>query len=121
MTNKRVDIDALIKGDTSIDEHDSSGFIKSPLNKEMPHPSLYFKELFLISAASAPKKITEGMDIAENFFFDFLKQKVDVNIHFAQKLTNFTGMPCDFWLRAQYRYDNVAKVNKVDEDDSIPD
>ena len=114
MANERVDIDALIEGDMSIDAHDGSGFIKSSPDKAMPHPSLYFKELFLapaIASTSTNGKVVENLDVAKNLFADFLAEKANVTPSLAQKLANATGMPYDFWLRTQYRYDNSKKLD----------
>ena len=111
MANERVDIDSLIVGDMSIDAHDGSGFIKSSPNKAMPHPSLYFKELFLapaIASTSTNAKVVE----TKNLFSDFLAEKANVTPSLAQKLANATGMPYDFWLRAQYHYDGSKKFDE---------
>lgn len=105
VAKKRLDIDALLDSDMSIDDHGSSGFVKSPINKQMLHPSRYFKEFFLDRFPSYEQAI-DCLDVPENYFSDFLKEKASVTMSFAQKLATATNMPYEFWLRAQYQYDN---------------
>lgn len=116
MVNKQIDIDALVAGEVSIDNYNNSGFVQIPLNKQMPHPSRYFKALFLVPVdvcAPEKKRVARNLGITEYFFTAFLEEQVNVTTSFAQKLANATGMSHDFWLRAQYHYDNTSGFPKI--------
>ena len=109
MVNTRLDIDALVAGELSIGDYNNSGFVQSPPNKQMPHPTRYFKELFLppVNICNPENgRFIENSSIVENLFSDFLEGKIKVTIPLAKKLESATNMPYDFWLRAQYRHDN---------------
>ncbi|MBD78248.1 MAG: hypothetical protein CL840_04840 [Crocinitomicaceae bacterium] len=110
MKNQRLDIDALVEGRASIDDYNSEGFVSVPDRKEGLHPARYFEELFLPKAKAKGldnKAVIEHLDISEKHFYNFLKEKVNVTMAFAKKLAVATGMPYDFWLRAQYKFDDT--------------
>lgn len=115
MTIKRLDIDGLVTGDISIYEYGNSGFVKEPINKHKPHPSLYFKGLFLTYEDThhvKSKHVVEALDVSQQHFSNFLEEQLDVTNALAQKLSTVTGMPKDFWLRTQYHYDSSNNLDK---------
>ena len=115
MTVKRLDIDGLMAGVISIHEHGDSGFVQEPINKQKPHPSVYFKGLFLTQVDthySENNQIADALEVSQHHFSHFLEQQMDVTNSLAQKLVTATGMPKDFWLRAQHHYDSSNDVDK---------
>ncbi|MBE1302417.1 MAG: hypothetical protein GJ680_21205 [Alteromonadaceae bacterium] len=115
MTRERLDVDAIILGNKSIDDYSEGGFIDVPTSKQSPHPSQYFRELFLTRANAKGienKKVAECLDISEKHFYMFLKGKVSVTMSFAQKLAVATGLNYEFWLRTQYHYDKANNIYK---------
>jgi plasmid maintenance system antidote protein VapI len=107
--HKRLDVDALVIEPANIDVQINRGFVNVPQNKEALHPARYFYGLYLSKATAkglSIQEIIDNLDISEGHFDDFLNEKVSVDIGFAEKLELVTGMPFDFWLRTQYKFDN---------------
>lgn len=50
--------------------------------------------------------VIDNLDISEGHFYDFLNEKVSVDLGFAKKLEFVTDMPFDFWLRIQSKFDD---------------
>lgn len=51
--------------------------------------------------------IINRLGITETFFNEFLQGKVAVDLDFAKKLGDTTGIPHDFWLRIQRKFDDT--------------
>ena len=111
---KRLDVDASVIALENIDVQMNHGFVNVPEKKEALHPARYFEGLYLHKAKANGLRIQEiinNLDISDEHFYDFLSEKVSVDIGFAKRLESVTGMPFDFWLRAQYKFDNLNKVH----------
>jgi len=106
--DERLDIDALVEGVLSLDDFTQEGFVVVPHHKGSLHPSVYFAHLFLLKSNGVSREdIINRLGITENFFNKFLQGKVSVNLDFAKKLGDTTGMPHDFWLRIQCKFDDT--------------
>lgn len=91
-------------------EQISDGFVKIPSAKEGLYPGRYFAHLFLLKANAngvSREDIINRLGITETFFNEFLKGKVAVDLGFAKKLGDTTGIPHDFWLRIQRKFDDT--------------
>ncbi|GEM_PF-874683 len=106
----RLDIDALVEGLIPIEQYtDASGFVNVPKNKQTLHPATFFKDLFLTKAQANGliyKDVIVSLGIPELQFYGFLKHEVPVTKALASKLRMVTGMPDEFWLRVQAKFDN---------------
>lgn len=105
---KRLDIDALIEDKATFDAKTSSGFVDVPENKTALHPARYFEGLYLSKATANGLGIWDiinSLDITEEYFYDFLNEKARIDMALAKKLETVTGMPFDFWLRTQHKFD----------------
>lgn len=107
----RLDIDALVEGLISIDQYpDANGFVHVPPSKQVLHPATFFKDLYLTEALANgldDKEVIASLGIPELRFYGFLKQEVPVTKALASKLRMITGMPDEFWLRVQAKFDNA--------------
>lgn len=113
---KRLDIDALIEDKAILDTKTSIGFVDVPENKAALHPARYFVGLYLSNATGqgvSIQDVIDNLDISDEHFKGFLNEKVSVDIGFAKKLELVTGMPFDFWLRIQNKFDDSNKVFSV--------
>ncbi|MDO6427675.1 hypothetical protein Q4489_11645 [Thalassotalea sp. 1_MG-2023] len=52
------------------------------------------------------QEVIDSLDISDEHFDDFLNEKVSVDLGFAKRLELITGMPFDFWLRTQNKFDD---------------
>lgn len=108
--NKRLDIDALVEGAISLDDHIQEGFVSASHHKDSLHPSVFFAQLFLLKMHAngvSSEDIINRLGITETFFNEFLQGKESVDLDFAKKLADTTGMPHDFWLRIQRKFDDT--------------
>lgn len=99
---------------TSITEIEVSDIVDIPDGKEMLHPARFFEDLFLHKLKA--QELSNGglsklLGISVEQFDDFLKEKISVTVTLAKRLETLTGMPCDFWLRAQSKFDNSRKYD----------
>ncbi|MCB4438068.1 hypothetical protein LHL20_17695 [Alteromonas sp. McT4-15] len=96
----------------SIAEIEGGYIVDMPDTKETLHPARYFEDLFLqkLKAQGLDNKVlSKQLDLSDEQFNDFLKEKISVTVTFSKRLEVLTGMPCDFWLRAQSKFDNSHK------------
>ena len=110
--NKKLDVDALVKGRLSIDILTLAGFVDIPDKKQALHPSRYFKALFLPKLKAkglSDMDIFTHLGIPELLYLDFLGEKVSITSGFANKLEALTGMRAEFWLRAQGKFDVLTE------------
>ncbi|WP_193988037.1 hypothetical protein [Lelliottia steviae] len=105
-----LDIDALVEGLSFIEQDtDASGFVNVPNNKQALHPATLFKNLYLTKAQVNGldyKEVIVSLGIPEQQFYGFLNKEVRVTRVLASKLRMFTGMPDEFWLRVQAKFDS---------------
>lgn len=107
--HERLDVDALVIAPENIDVQMNRGFVNVPQNKQALHPARYLERLYLLKTTAKKMSIQDvigNLDISDEHFDDFLNEKVSVDIGFAKKLEFVTGMPFDFWLRIQSKYDD---------------
>lgn len=107
--SKRLNVDALVINPANIDVQRNRGFVNVPQNKDALHPARYFEGLYLSKATAngmSVKEVIGNLDISDELFDDFLNEKVNVGIDFAKKLELVTGMPFNFWLRIQSKFDD---------------
>ena len=105
--NMRLDIDALVERKEHIKELSSGGFINVSSDKKALHPAHYFKELFLPrlkASGLSSADIIAQLGMSEEQYCDFLNEKIVITNNFAKKLAALTGMPAEFWLRAQRKF-----------------
>jgi|TARA_Y100001970_G_scaffold71578_2_gene90882 hypothetical protein len=98
MKNKRLDIDALVEGAIFLDDHTQEGFIGVPHHKGSLHPSVFYAHLFLLKSNAngvSREDIINRLGITETFINEFLQGKVAVDLDFAKKLGDTTGIPHD--------------------------
>jgi len=109
----RLDIDALIEGLSFFKrDTDTSGLVNVPNNKQTLHPATLFKSLCLTKAQANGldnKDLIVSLGITEQQFNGFLNKDVRVNRALASKLRMVTGMPDEFWLRVQAKFDSSHK------------
>ena len=109
--NERLDIDALVEGVISLDDFIKEGFVSVPHHKGSLHPSVFFAHLFLLKSNAngvSREDIINRLGITETFFNEFLQGKVAVDLDFAKKLGDTTGIPHDFWLRIQRKFNDTV-------------
>ncbi|GFD86818.1 hypothetical protein KUL150_28770 [Alteromonas sp. KUL150] len=114
--HERLDVDALVIEPANIDVQRLSGFVNVPQNKEALHPARYFEGLYLSKITGkglSIRDVIDNLDISDEHFYDFLNEKVSVDISFAKQLELVTGMPFDFWLRIQSKFDDSNKVHSI--------
>ncbi|OKY27509.1 hypothetical protein [Thalassotalea sp. PP2-459] len=112
--SERLDVETLVATPTIIDVQTSRGFVNVPQNKEALHPC--FERLYLLKATAkgmSVRYVIDNLDISDELFDDFLNEKVSVGIDFAKKLELVTGMPFDFWLRIQSKFDYSINVHSI--------
>ena len=83
-----------------------------PDNKETLHPARYFEDLFLhkLNAQGLNnKELSKQLGLSDEQFNDFLKGKAIVTVTLAKRLEAVTGMPSEFWLRTQTKFDKSHK------------
>ncbi len=105
--NKKLDVDALVKGRLSIDILILTGFVDIADKKQALHPARYFEALFLPKLKAkgvSDMDISTRLGIPEQLYLDFLGEKVSITSGFANKLEALTGMRAEFWLRAQRKF-----------------
>ncbi|MCZ4239034.1 hypothetical protein BZA03_105179 [Alteromonas sp. I10] len=113
---KRLDVDALVITPENIDVQMNRGFVNVPEEKEALHPARYFEELYLSKSTAKGASIQDvigDLGISNEHFDNFLNEKVSVDIGFAKSLEQVTGMPFDFWLRTQNKFDDSNKVHSI--------
>lgn len=96
----------------SIAEIEGGYIVDIPDGKEMLHPARYFEDLFLHKLKAQGlnnKDLSTQLGLSDEQFNDFLIEKISVTLTLAKRLEALTGMPCDFWLRAQCKFDNSRK------------
>ena len=80
----------------------------------MLHPARYFEDLYLQKLRAqglSSNGLSKRLGISVEQFDDFLKEKISVTVTLAKRLETLTGMPCDFWLCAQSKFDNSRKYD----------
>lgn len=95
-----------------IAEIEGGDIVDIPDDKEMLHPAGYFEGLFLHKLKEqglSNNDLSKMLDLPAEQYSDFLKGKVSVKVTLAKRLEALTGMPCDFWLRAQNKFDNSRR------------
>ncbi|WP_348708298.1 3'-5' exonuclease [uncultured Pseudoalteromonas sp.] len=96
----------------SIAEIEDGYIVDIPDNKETLHPARYFEALYLHKTRTqglSDKKLIMSLGFSYEQFECFLTEEVDVTVTFAKQLEAVTGMPCEFWLRAQSKFDNSRR------------
>ncbi|MGJ8482410.1 helix-turn-helix transcriptional regulator [Pseudoalteromonas sp. SYSU M81236] len=86
--------------------------INIPDGKEVPHPARYFEGLFLHKLKAqglGNNDLSKMLDLPVEQYDDFLKGKKGVTVSLAERLEATSGMPREFWLRAQRKFDNSHK------------
>ncbi|NRA81947.1 MAG: HigA family addiction module antidote protein [Pseudoalteromonas sp.] len=93
----------------SITESEGGYFVDIPDDKRMLHPARYFETLFLHklkAQGSNNNDLSKRLDLSVEQFNDFLKEKISVTLTLAKRLEEVTGMPFEFWVRSQSKFDN---------------
>lgn len=96
----------------SISEIEDGYFIDLPDNKEVLHPAKYFEDLFLHKLTAqglSNNDLSKMLDLSVEQYSYFLKGKVSVKVTLAKRLEVVTGMPYEFWVRAQNKFDNSRR------------
>lgn len=96
----------------SIAEIDDGYIVDIPDDKEMLHPARYFEALYLqklLAQGLSNNDLSKMLGLSVEQFDDFLIEKISVTLTLAKRLETLTRMPCDFWLRAQSKFDNSSK------------
>lgn len=86
--------------------------VNVPGGKEMLHPARYFEALYLHKFRAQGLGNTDlgkMLDLPIEQYDDFLKGKIGVTVSLAERLEVVSGMPREFWLRAQRKFDNSRK------------
>ncbi|MEQ2355288.1 exonuclease domain-containing protein [Pseudoalteromonas piscicida] len=93
----------------SITEIEDSDIVDIPDVKEVLHPARYFEALYLHKFRAqglSNSDLSKVLGLSVEQFSDFLKGNEGVTITFATRLEEVTGMPSEFWLRTQSKFDN---------------
>ena len=96
----------------SITEIEGGDIVDIPGGKEMLHPARFFEDLFLHKLKAqglSNNGLTKLLGISVEQFDDFLKEKISVTVTLAKRLEAVTGMPSEFWLRTQAKFNNSCK------------
>lgn len=96
----------------SIAEIEDGYIVDIPDNKEVLHPARYFEALYLHKFRAqrlSNNELSKQLGLSDEQFNDFLKGNEGVTITFAKRLEEVTGMPSEFWLRTQSKFDNSRK------------
>ena len=96
----------------SIAEIEGGYIVDIPDGKEMLHPARYFEDLFLHKLKAQGlnnKDLSTQLGLSDEQFNDFLIEKISVTLTLAKRLEAMTGMPYDFWLRTQSKFDNSRR------------
>lgn len=100
----------------SIAEIEDGDIVDIPDSKEVPHPARYFEDLFLYKLEAhglSNNDLSKRLGLSVEQYYDFLKGKACVTANLAKRLEAVTGMPYEFWIRTQSKYDtNEAKEFK---------
>nr|WP_286364790.1 MULTISPECIES: exonuclease domain-containing protein [Pseudoalteromonas] len=83
-----------------------------PNEKEMLHPARFFEDLFLHRLQAQGLRnhdISKQLGLLDEQFDDFLIEKISVTVTLAKRLEAISGMPSEFWLRTQSKFDNSYK------------
>lgn len=92
----------------SIAEIEDGDIVDIPDDKKMLLPARYFEDLFLHKLKAQGlnnKDLSKQLGLSDEQFSDFLKGDEGVTITLAKRLEEVTGMPSEFWLRAQSKFD----------------
>lgn len=96
----------------SITEIEHTDILDIPDDKEMLHPARYFEDLFLQKLRAqglSNNDLSKRLGLSIEQFSDFLKEKAIVTVTLSKRLEAVTGMPSEFWLRTQSKFDNSLK------------
>ena len=96
----------------SIAEIEDGYIVDIPDNKETLHPARYFKDLYLQKIRAqglCSNRLSKRLGLSVEQFDDFLIEKISVTLTLAKRLEAMTGMPYDFWLRTQSKFDNSRR------------
>ncbi|MCO6355144.1 hypothetical protein GBO14_10495 [Pseudoalteromonas shioyasakiensis] len=96
----------------SIAEIEDGDIVDIPDDKELLHPARYFEALYLHKFRAqglSNSDLSKVLGLSVEQFSDFLKGNEGVTITFAKRLEEVTGMPSEFWLRTQSKFDNSRK------------
>lgn len=107
---QKLNVDALIDGSNSIDDDQSGYFVCVQNDKVALHPARYFEQFFLLKSivnGANEKDIIKRLSLTERQFTDFLGEELHITNDLAKKLESVSGISCDFWLRAQSKFDNT--------------
>ncbi len=92
----------------SIAEIEGGCIVDIPDNKEMLHPARYLEDLYLHKTRAqglSNNDLCKMLGLSVEQFDDFLIEKISVTLTLAKRLEAVTGMPSEFWLRAQSKFD----------------
>lgn len=116
LANPRVDVSiSRIRSQQklrSIAEIEDGDIVDIPDDKELLHPARYFEALYLHKFRAqglSNSDLSKVLGLSVEQFSDFLKGNEGVAITFAKRLEEVTGMPSEFWLRTQSKFDNSRK------------
>lgn len=96
----------------SISEIEDGEIVDTLDDKEMLHPARYFEALYLHKFRAqglSNNELSKQLGLSDEQFNDFLKGDEGVTITLAKRLEEVTGMPSEFWLRTQSKFDNSRK------------
>ncbi|WP_377111926.1 transcriptional regulator [Pseudoalteromonas sp. M58] len=96
----------------SITKIEGGYIVDIPNDKAMLHPARYFEALYLHKFRTqglGNDELSKKLGLSGEQCDDFLKEKAIVTVTLAKRLEAVTGMPYDFWLRAQSNFDNSNK------------
>ncbi|MFY8351631.1 exonuclease domain-containing protein [Pseudoalteromonas sp. SSM20] len=96
----------------SIAEIDDGYIVDIPDDKEMLHPARYFEALYLQKLRAqglSNNDLSKMLGLSVEQFDDFLIEKISVTLTLAKRLEAVTGMPSEFWLRTQTKFDKSRK------------
>ncbi|WP_417699617.1 helix-turn-helix transcriptional regulator [Pseudoalteromonas lipolytica] len=109
VTTSRIRSRQKLKYIADIEDDD---IVNVPDSKEVLHPARYFEALYLHKFRAqglGNTDLCKMLDLPFEQYDDFLKGKIGVTASLAERLEVVCGMPREFWLRAQRKFDNSRK------------
>jgi len=90
--------------------------IRIPTNREPTHPGEMLREEFLIPMNISQQNLADAISVPYQRVNELVNRKRGITPSTALRLAKFFGMPADFWLNLQMRWD-LVKAKNIEENE----
>ena len=86
--------------------------MRIPTNREPIHPGIMLREEFLEPMSISQQKLADDIGIPYQRVNEIVNKRRGMTSSTALKLERYLGMPADFWLKLQMRWDLYMTAQK---------